>query len=131
VSLPHRSGESAAAQVVADSHARPTIRTPVTSATFADAAWSAYNDAFFRINRQSARLNYRKIVWLTAETADLLWLWFGPNSWRTLVTETGWSWDRAETAIRETAIAALYDGQISVLPQAWQYLSVLDPHRLQ
>lgn len=43
------------------------------------------------------------------ETADLLWLWFGPNSWRTLVAESGWSWDRAETAIRETAIAALYN----------------------
>ncbi|WP_216899649.1 TetR/AcrR family transcriptional regulator [Nocardia alni] len=43
------------------------------------------------------------------ETADLLWLWFGPHGWRTLVAEAGWSWDRAETAIRETAIAALYD----------------------
>ena len=43
------------------------------------------------------------------ETADLLWLWFGPHGWRTLVAESGWSWDRAETAIRETAIAALYD----------------------
>jgi AcrR family transcriptional regulator len=31
-----------------------------------------------------------------------------PHSWRTLVAESGWSWDRAETAIRETAIAALY-----------------------
>jgi AcrR family transcriptional regulator len=44
------------------------------------------------------------------ETADLLWLWFGPHGWRTLVAESGWSWDRAETAIRETAVAALYDG---------------------
>jgi len=43
------------------------------------------------------------------ETADLLWLWFGPHGWRTLVAEAGWSWDRAETAIRETAVAALYD----------------------
>jgi AcrR family transcriptional regulator len=43
-----------------------------------------------------------------SETADLLWLWFGPHGWRTLVAESGWSWDRAETAIRETAIAALY-----------------------
>jgi AcrR family transcriptional regulator len=42
------------------------------------------------------------------ETADLLWLWFGPHGWRMLVAEAGWSWDRAETAIRETAIAALY-----------------------
>jgi len=43
------------------------------------------------------------------ETADLLWLWFAPHGWRTLVAEAGWSWDRAEAAIRETAIAALYD----------------------
>jgi AcrR family transcriptional regulator len=43
------------------------------------------------------------------ETADLLWLWFGPHGWRNLVADSGWSWDRAETAIRETAIAALYD----------------------
>lgn len=43
------------------------------------------------------------------ETADLLWLWFGPHGWRTLVAEAGWSWDRAETAIRETAIAGLYE----------------------
>ena len=42
------------------------------------------------------------------ETADLLWLWLGPHGWRALVAEAGWSWDRAETAIRETAIAALY-----------------------
>jgi AcrR family transcriptional regulator len=44
------------------------------------------------------------------ETADLLWLWFGPHGWRTLVVEAGWSWDRAETAIRDTAVAALYKG---------------------
>ena len=43
------------------------------------------------------------------ETADLIWLWFSPHAWRTLVADSGWSWDRAETAIRETAIAALYD----------------------
>jgi hypothetical protein len=43
------------------------------------------------------------------ETADLLWLWFGPHGWRTLVAESGWSWDRAETVIRETVISALYN----------------------
>jgi len=47
--------------------------------------------------------------YVAEETADLLWLWFGPHGWRTLVAEAGWSWDRAETAIRETAVAALYD----------------------
>jgi AcrR family transcriptional regulator len=41
------------------------------------------------------------------ETADLLWLWFGPNGWRTLVAESGWSWDRAEDALYRTALAIL------------------------
>ncbi|WP_328885054.1 hypothetical protein [Streptomyces sp. NBC_00316] len=27
-------------------------------------------------------------------TADLLWLWFGPTGRRTLLIESGWSWDR-------------------------------------
>jgi AcrR family transcriptional regulator len=42
------------------------------------------------------------------ETADLLWFWFGPGGWRTLVVENGWSWERAETFLRQTAIATMY-----------------------
>ncbi|MFJ7949264.1 TetR/AcrR family transcriptional regulator [Streptomyces sp. NPDC096354] len=41
------------------------------------------------------------------ETADLLWFWFGPTGWRTLVVENGWSWDRAEVFLRRTAAATL------------------------
>lgn len=41
------------------------------------------------------------------ETADLLWFWFGPSGWRTLVIENGWSWERAETILRHTAVATL------------------------
>jgi AcrR family transcriptional regulator len=41
------------------------------------------------------------------ETAGLLWLWFGPGSWRTLVVENGWTWDRAEQILGRTAIAAI------------------------
>ncbi|MFF0399816.1 TetR/AcrR family transcriptional regulator [Streptomyces sp. NPDC005248] len=41
------------------------------------------------------------------ETADLLWFWFGPTGWRTLVVENGWSWDRAEGFLRRTAAATL------------------------
>jgi hypothetical protein len=41
------------------------------------------------------------------ETADLLWFWFGPSGWRTLVAENGWSWERAETFLRHTAVATL------------------------
>lgn len=42
------------------------------------------------------------------ETADLLWFWFGPNGWRTLVVENGWSWDRAEEILHRTAVATIY-----------------------
>ncbi|MEV5843309.1 TetR family transcriptional regulator [Streptomyces sp. NPDC051985] len=42
------------------------------------------------------------------ETGDLLWYWFGPTSWRTLVVESGWSWDRAEQVLHRTALAALW-----------------------
>lgn len=41
------------------------------------------------------------------ETADLLWFWFGPTGWRTLVVENGWSWDRAEVFLHRTAAATL------------------------
>ncbi|MFF0425612.1 TetR/AcrR family transcriptional regulator [Streptomyces sp. NPDC004520] len=41
------------------------------------------------------------------ETADLLWFWFGPGGWRTLVVENGWSWDRAEAFLLRTALATL------------------------
>ncbi|GAB3959793.1 TetR/AcrR family transcriptional regulator [Actinoallomurus acanthiterrae] len=42
------------------------------------------------------------------ETADLLWHWFGPTGWRTLVVENGWTWDRAEDVLCRTALAALH-----------------------
>ncbi|MER5208234.1 helix-turn-helix domain-containing protein [Streptomyces sp. NPDC002825] len=41
------------------------------------------------------------------ETADLLWFWFGPSGWRTLVAENGWPWDRAEAFLLRTALATL------------------------
>ncbi|MGW2035292.1 MULTISPECIES: TetR/AcrR family transcriptional regulator [Streptomyces] len=41
------------------------------------------------------------------ETADLLWFWFGPTGWRTLVLENGWSWERAEAFLLHTAVATL------------------------
>ncbi|WP_369183181.1 TetR/AcrR family transcriptional regulator [Streptomyces sp. Y1] len=41
------------------------------------------------------------------ETADLLWFWFGPGGWRTLVAENGWPWDRAEAFLLRTALATL------------------------
>ncbi|MGW2059247.1 TetR/AcrR family transcriptional regulator [Streptomyces sp. NPDC001937] len=41
------------------------------------------------------------------ETADLLWFWFGPTGWRTMVVENGWSWDRTEDFLRHTAVTTL------------------------
>ncbi|AVH54752.1 MULTISPECIES: TetR/AcrR family transcriptional regulator [Streptomyces] len=41
------------------------------------------------------------------ETADLLWFWFGPTGWRTLVVENNWSWDKAEDFLHRTAVATL------------------------
>ncbi|MFJ2645940.1 TetR/AcrR family transcriptional regulator [Streptomyces sp. NPDC087420] len=37
------------------------------------------------------------------EIAGMLWFWFGPTSWRTLITETGWSWSQAEDFLYRTA----------------------------
>jgi AcrR family transcriptional regulator len=42
------------------------------------------------------------------ETADLLWYWFGPRSWRALVVDNDWAWDRAEEVLQRTAMATLY-----------------------
>ncbi|MBK3574959.1 TetR/AcrR family transcriptional regulator [Streptomyces sp. MBT65] len=64
---------------------------------------AAMSDAAHHLHALTPRPRYT-----AAETGDLLWLWFGPHGWRTLVVDAGWSWDSAETAIRETAIAALY-----------------------
>jgi AcrR family transcriptional regulator len=43
------------------------------------------------------------------ETADWLWFWFGPSSWRALVVENGWTWDHAEAFLARTAVATLYE----------------------
>lgn len=39
--------------------------------------------------------------------ADVLWFCFGPAAWRTLVGDCGWSWDEAQSYLRDQAIAAL------------------------
>ncbi|RAY14187.1 TetR/AcrR family transcriptional regulator [Actinomadura craniellae] len=38
---------------------------------------------------------------------DLLWYCFGPQSWRTLVGDCGWTWDDAEAQLASTATALL------------------------
>lgn len=42
------------------------------------------------------------------ETADLLWYWFGPLGWHTLVMESGWTWERAEHVLNRTAMLTLF-----------------------
>ncbi|MFJ9589038.1 TetR/AcrR family transcriptional regulator [Streptomyces acidicola] len=46
--------------------------------------------------------------WSVDEATDLLWFWFGPSGWRTLVVENNWSWDRAEEFLYRTAVATMY-----------------------
>jgi hypothetical protein len=38
---------------------------------------------------------------------DLLWFYFGHQSWHTLVAELGWTWDEAEEWLRERAATDL------------------------
>ncbi|MGW7669547.1 TetR family transcriptional regulator [Streptomyces sp. 3212.3] len=75
-----------------------------------EALWERYTTAY----RDALRAAARHLHTLTpapphsvGETADLLWFWFGPSGWRTLVVENGSSWDRAETLLLRTAVATL------------------------
>jgi hypothetical protein len=38
-----------------------------------------------------------------AEATDALWFYFGQNAWCSLVGERGWTFDRAEEWLRESA----------------------------
>ncbi|MGW5664626.1 TetR/AcrR family transcriptional regulator [Streptomyces sp. NPDC003758] len=69
-------------------------------------ATAAYRDALYAAARHLHSLDPPP-SFPVDETADLLWFWFGPTGWRTLVVENGWSWDRAEDVLYRTAIAAL------------------------
>ena len=39
--------------------------------------------------------------------ADVFWYLFGWGSWRTLITDLGWSWDEAEQWLAQRGIDAL------------------------
>ena len=64
---------------------------------------AALHDAAAHLHTLDPRPRYE-----VQEVADLLWLWFGPGSWRTLVIETGWTWERAEAALLTSAESTLY-----------------------
>ncbi|MGW2050490.1 TetR/AcrR family transcriptional regulator [Streptomyces sp. NPDC001858] len=69
-------------------------------------ATAAYRDALRATARHLHTLNPPPSC-SVEETADLLWFWFGPHGWRTLVVDNGWSWDRAEKVLGRLAVAAL------------------------
>ncbi|WP_294569640.1 TetR/AcrR family transcriptional regulator [uncultured Arthrobacter sp.] len=68
---------------------------------------ASYLDALARVAEHLQALGALRSGLSTGEAADLLWLWFGPTAWRTLVIERGWSWDRAEEALYRSALASL------------------------
>jgi AcrR family transcriptional regulator len=70
-------------------------------------ATAAYREALRTVAEHLAAIDAAPDRLSARETADLLWLWFGPTGWRTLVAESGWSWDRAEEALHRTALATL------------------------
>ncbi|MFJ4831130.1 TetR/AcrR family transcriptional regulator [Streptomyces sp. NPDC088747] len=70
-------------------------------------ATAAYRDALGTVAAHLAALGTGLGGHSVQEVADLLWLWFGPTGWRTLVAESGWSWDRAEESLYRTALATL------------------------
>lgn len=72
-------------------------------------ATEAYREALAAAARRLHRLTPRPVL-TEQETADALWFWFGPSSWRTLVVDNGWSWPAAEAFLRRTAAATLYAG---------------------
>jgi AcrR family transcriptional regulator len=41
--------------------------------------------------------------------ADLLWFCFGPQAWRALVEDSGWTWDDAQAQLTATARALLLE----------------------
>ncbi|MFI6493947.1 TetR/AcrR family transcriptional regulator [Streptomyces sp. NPDC050564] len=69
-------------------------------------ATAAYRDALHAAARHLHTLTPRPL-YPVDETADLLWFWFGPTGWRTLVVENDWPWDRAEELLYRTAVATL------------------------
>ncbi|AWW41375.1 TetR/AcrR family transcriptional regulator [Streptomyces cadmiisoli] len=74
--------------------------------TLWERATAAYRDALHATARHLHTLSPPP-PYSPDETADLLWFWFGPTGWRTLVAENGWSWDRAEEVLYRTAVATL------------------------
>ncbi|MFD4612257.1 TetR/AcrR family transcriptional regulator [Streptomyces sp. NPDC058440] len=87
------------------------IRTALPVHEDGEALWeramSAYREALASAARHLHTLNPPP-RYSVEETADLLWFWFGPTGWRTLVVENGWSWEQAQSFLIRTAAATLF-----------------------
>jgi hypothetical protein len=64
----------------------------------------------------------RGIVWSAASgispdrAADMLWFYFGPNAWYSLVGDRAWTFDQAESWLREAARRDLLDADRAGVP---------------
>lgn len=47
----------------------------------------------------------------TAQAADMLWFYFGPNAWCSLVGERGWTFDQAEQWLLHAASRDILPGR--------------------
>ncbi|MEU1592195.1 helix-turn-helix domain-containing protein [Streptomyces sp. NPDC005708] len=75
-----------------------------------EALWDRYTAVYRAVLSAAARHLHTlepRPPYSVEETADLLWFWFGPSGWRTLVVENGLSWDRAQDLLHRTAVATL------------------------
>jgi AcrR family transcriptional regulator len=70
-----------------------------------DRAFTAYRSALHAAAEHLSSLT--ALPASTERVADLLWLWFGPESWRVLVEDCHWTWDEAEDQLYANALAVL------------------------
>lgn len=93
------------------STAQEAVRKALPVHEDGEALWerttAAYREALHTVARHLHGMGASSAGYSAEEVAGLLWFWFGPTGWHTLVAENGWSWDRAEEALYRTALAAL------------------------
>ncbi|GAA3432801.1 TetR/AcrR family transcriptional regulator [Kutzneria kofuensis] len=70
--------------------------------------WALATGEYRRVLRQVAEhLRDKGHVDDVDRTADVLWFYFGFHAWRSLVKDSGWTWDDAEYWLARQAAAAL------------------------